>query len=529
MSWRSLGAALFFSAVGCGSAQAPQLIDLDSIAPLEVEIGSQLTLIGGGFPAGRSAHVRFVGSIYRPGMKAESNVEVEAEGIAPENYRLNVTIDERLAERFCGVGPDSVHATFRGSVVAAFSPLVPGTSPVTAALGNVTLDVQPPGLSAARTRERIVSAKQLLAYWGIEGEPTTMGSGGVEIKALRAGSPAARVLNTDDVLIAIDGVRIASVSDVATQGDVAKVVVRRGNDELERELPAKEFEQRPFRRHGAALACLAALLLATLAFASFNARGRAKGAKRSGGSLGGPVLALSMCALAIVPLLDNAWSVHTDVTSVLGWLLALCAATAYVERGTSRMGSFFRTVLAVTPVAIAVVATSVTTGAWRLEELVRSQASGPVDWFAFRGPAMTALFGCASLGLSRARLPLAVRVHLAAMLVLAFGGGWLSPFGGSAQHPSTELLVIGIVTFMAKSTALTWATTLPIPAVSRLGDRLHGTAYALLALALCPLTWHAEAPLFVRTFLASASVLMVGAVWLARKLPQRTTRVNALL
>jgi hypothetical protein len=473
--------------------------------------------------------VRFIGTIHRPGIEAEPNAEVESEGIASETHRLTVAIGDRLAERFCGVGPDSVHATFRGSVVASFSPLVPGTPPVTAALGNVTLDVQPRGVSAARTHERIDAARELLAYWGIEGDATALGSGGIEVKTLRAGSVGARVLNPNDVLVAVDGVRIASVSDVATRGDVARIIVRRGSYELERELPAKHFEGRPFRRHAAGLACLAALLLATLAFVSSGARRSPRTAKAPGGALGGPVLALSMCVLAVVPLLDNAWSIHADITSVLGWLLALCIASAYAERAAAPISSLARTLSAVAPVVIALVATSATTGAWRLEELVRAQASLPVDWFAFRGPAMTALVVCAGLALCRARVAPAVRVQLAAMLVLAFGGGWLSPFGASAHHPSTALLVVGIIAFMIKSAALAWATALPSHAAARMGDRFGGTAFALAALLLCPLTWHAEAPLFVRTFLASASVLMVGAVWLARKLPQRTTRVNALL
>ncbi len=527
MSWRRALAAISFSVLGCESVQAPQLIELDSVAPLEVEVGSQLTLTGGGFPAGRNAHVRFVGSIYRPGAPSELNVEVDGDGVAPENHHLNVAIGDRLTERFCGVGPESVHATFRGSVVASFSPLAAGSPPITAALGNVTLDIQPPAHSATRARERIENARSLLSYWGIEGEPSTMGSGGIEVKTIRDASPASRVLNQGDVLVAVDGVRVASVSDVAPIGDTAHLIVRRGSYELERELPTREFEPLPFRKHGAALACLAALLLATLVFVTFNAVRRAVPAKSSWRLANGPILALSGSALAIVPLLDNAWGLHADVTIVLGWLIALTAASAYATR--SRTQTFLATVLSAAPLGIALLATSVATGAWRLEELVRTQASSPIDWFAFRGPAMMGLAACATFAICRVKIPPAVRFQLSAMIVLTFFGGWLSPFGSSAHHPNSWLLVIGIVTFLAKSAAVAWGTSLQMPLLKALGDRLRGTSYVLLAIALAPLALREQAPLYVRTFLASAALLLIVAVAFAHRLPQRTVRANALL
>ncbi len=526
MSFRRLAAFSLF-VLGCESVQAPQLIELDSVAPLEVETGSQLTLTGGGFPAGHSAHVRFVGTIYRPGTQSESNVEVDAEGVAPESHHLNVPMSDRLAERFCGVGPESVHATFRGSVVASFSPLATGSPPISAALGNVTLDIQPLARSAARARDRIERARALLTYWGIEGEPTAMGSGGIEVKSIRDGSPAARILNRGDVIVAVDGVRTASVSDVAPTGEQARLIVRRGSYELERELPTREFEPLPFRKHGAALAFLAALLLATLAFVTFNASRRAVRGEARLRPIDKPLLALSGSALAIVPLLDNAWGLDADVTSVFGWLLALTVANGSASH--SRIRTFADTFLSLVPLGIALLATSVTTGAWRLEELVRTQAPLPVDWFAFRGPGMLGLAACACFALARAKVSPPVRVQLAGVIVLTFFGGWLSPFGSSAHHPSTGLLVAGIVTFLAKSAALAWGTALPMPWLTKMGNRLRGTAYTLAAGLCALLSLQAQAPLYFRTFLASASLLLVVAIGAAHRLPQRTIRANALL
>ena len=59
------------SLAGCVSTEAPpQLLNVLDFAPREAEVGDRLEVIGSGFPEGKTAHVVFKGTLYRPGHKA---------------------------------------------------------------------------------------------------------------------------------------------------------------------------------------------------------------------------------------------------------------------------------------------------------------------------------------------------------------------------------------------------------------------------------------------------------------------------
>src|SRR5438105_15244775 len=127
MRWLAFITALFL--VACEREGTPQLIRVTELLPREAEIGDSLQIHGDGFPQGRPAHVRFRGTLVRPG-EAPVQTEIEATGTATLPTEVTVAFDEDLESRFCGVGKRAAHTTFSGEVEVAFSPALEGAPPV---------------------------------------------------------------------------------------------------------------------------------------------------------------------------------------------------------------------------------------------------------------------------------------------------------------------------------------------------------------------------------------------------------------
>src|SRR5688572_15653323 len=83
---------------------APPLVDISDVTPRELELGDRLEMRGAGFPQGRPAHVTFEGSVHRAGEKPMRGIAIEGNGVVTSPDRLEIAIDERLLERFCGRG-----------------------------------------------------------------------------------------------------------------------------------------------------------------------------------------------------------------------------------------------------------------------------------------------------------------------------------------------------------------------------------------------------------------------------------------
>src|SRR6266478_7323671 len=109
---------LFISALGCVSNETPpQLLNVLDFAPREAEVGDRLEVIGAGFPEGKSAHVLFKGTLYRPGHKAIKGVEIDVESVSSSADKIEMMFTEGLQTSFCGSGDDAMHTTFKGDVI----------------------------------------------------------------------------------------------------------------------------------------------------------------------------------------------------------------------------------------------------------------------------------------------------------------------------------------------------------------------------------------------------------------------------
>src|SRR6266536_1444756 len=97
----SLLAAL--AASGCVSTEAPpQLLNVLDFAPREAEVGDRLEVIGAGFPEGKTAHVVFKGSLYRPGKKTIKGVEIDVDAANSAADKIEMMFTEGLQTSFCG-------------------------------------------------------------------------------------------------------------------------------------------------------------------------------------------------------------------------------------------------------------------------------------------------------------------------------------------------------------------------------------------------------------------------------------------
>jgi hypothetical protein len=194
--------------------EAPPLVELTDLGPTELEPGDHLDLRGKGFPQGRTARVRFHGTIFRGGGERLARTTLEAEGLVLAPDRLRVEIEPGLLERVCGAGDTASHATFEGSVEVAFASSTPEAPPVVSELERIRLDWIPASTRASILAARKESGARVLHELGVvPGEPSPRG---LPIEQITAGSVATRGgLRVGDVIERVDGLRVLSLADVA--------------------------------------------------------------------------------------------------------------------------------------------------------------------------------------------------------------------------------------------------------------------------------------------------------------------------
>src|SRR3954463_13303834 len=93
--------ALVMSVIGCVIETPPQLIQVLDFAPREAEVGDRLELSGVGFPQGRPARLAFRGTLYRPGEKPTTGVEILAQGVVTSSQQIDLALSETLEALFC--------------------------------------------------------------------------------------------------------------------------------------------------------------------------------------------------------------------------------------------------------------------------------------------------------------------------------------------------------------------------------------------------------------------------------------------
>jgi len=212
--------------VGCAvQSEAPELLEVTAVHPSVVEVGDRLEILGGGFPEGRTGTATFAGRLHRPGVPPVSARGIVARVAAVSRQRLLLDADPDLVAAFCGRGPAARHTTFHGTVVVAFSPLLPGAPPVVGRLGGVEIDwlALPPSDEALVAQ--LEAGRAALGALGLS--VTVTPSRGVTVTSLDPDGRSAQAgLLPGDQLLAFGGVRVVDEADFVLAPGARRAVVR---------------------------------------------------------------------------------------------------------------------------------------------------------------------------------------------------------------------------------------------------------------------------------------------------------------
>lgn len=534
-----LSAVAVVLALGCVAEPPPTTLEVADVQPHEVDVGDRLEVRGAGFPTRRTAKIVFRGTVHRGGVPAEAvniayDIESRSEG------RLEIPVDEALAARFAANG-DTGHATFRGEVSVSFVASEPGAAPLRGRAANIVIDVR-----GSRNKKMVLgrdAARAALDGLGLTIADEAPASGGLVVADVRAGSPAAGAgILPKDVIIDFDGVRVASLVDLVPAGEsFANVAIRRDGGELRAiAIPLDGALRRVPRGMiaGAGVVAAAALLLLLAVrrpsaasavverkiaarIRSLSAGATARTATRTLFSVlsGETALRFSLGA-AIFTFLCAAISMATPLLfpelDVVALSLAAFAMSAVT---TLDGGSALRVARPHVAGALAVACAVVSSGAFRLADVLRAQGAFPWEWLAFRTPATLAsvvVWMVAAAALPRTgRADRAARYVAAGLIAMLFFGGFRVPGVRTIEHEAWSLAAIGAVVMVLKSWLAmaaieVFAVLLPVVRASTMRARLVA-ALSLLAplgaFALASVPFPVARALSIATFGATAVLL----------------------
>jgi NADH-quinone oxidoreductase subunit H len=443
---RPLALLAFALSAGCDTHDgSPNLLELSELNPHVLEVGDRLTLTGSGFPEGRAAKVSFHGDVFRAGRSPLRDVTIVASAAASDPHSIAVTLNAELSREFCGTG-DAVHATFRGATSAAFQARESGAPPVRGTLEGVVLEVNPASISKAALAAHEAEAQRFAEYVGMtavhseERDVLLIDSVDPEGRASRAG------LLPGDALLELDGVRLASLSDLIPppRARLSHVSLRRGDEptpstfalDVSGFQPGSPSELTP----AASLLAFAVALLLLVASplgralswlegrlaSQIRERGRPSAWARARGDL--KPLSFVRVALSELPssplpyfvfIMDSAWLTLLAMNRTiwareldlpvlfLGSLTALCA-TALVMGGrapgrrfslVSGLQHVLLTLVFQAPVLSAIACAVMLSGSLRSDDILAAQGGWPWQWFAFASPVALGIFVLLVLGL----------------------------------------------------------------------------------------------------------------------------------
>ncbi|HKO52239.1 MAG TPA: NADH-quinone oxidoreductase subunit H [Polyangiaceae bacterium] len=461
--------------VGCDRDASPNLLELSGLNPHALEVGDRLTLSGSGFPEGRAAKVSFQGDVFRAGQSPLRDVTIVATAAASDPHSIAITMNPDLAREFCGVG-DAVHATFRGATTAAFQARQSGAPPVRGTLEGVILDVNPASISKQALAAHEAEAQRFAEYVGMavvhseDRDVLLVDTVDPEGRASRAG------LLPGDALLELDGVRLASLSDLIPppRARLSHVSLRRGDQQTPSTfaLDVSGFQPGSPSELAPAASLLGFAVALLLLFASplgralswlearlasqIRDRGRPSAWSRARGdlkSLGVVRVALSELPSSPLPyfvfIMDSAWLTLLAMNRTiwareldlpvlfLGSLTALCATALVVGgrepgRRFSLIGGLRHVLLTLVfqaPVLSAMACAVLLSGSLRSDDILAAQGGWPWQWFAFASPVALGIFVLLVLGL----VPVMARAPGALAAAISDGSG------GASRRPSTTL------------------------------------------------------------------------------------------
>jgi hypothetical protein len=495
--------------LGCGRDVLPPLLTVESLGPVQVEVGEKVEIAGTGFPAGRTAHITLRGTIARPGEELERHVDVRARGNAVSPNKVELEVDEDLASMLAG---HARHATFMGEVEVAFAAV--SGPPVYGVLAEATMDVR-----NIRVDEDDKAKADGLTFLNVHGMHVESDTAGIRIVEVESDSAAAHAgLGAGDRLVAYDGLRVLEVSDFAggATSPAVALAVRRGatgKEELAH-LSLHHDALRPSRLvvWGVAalglFAVIVSLLLSHYSPALLSmarvVRARSRRALVKLNTRETVVIGAVLTLFAIVPLVRY-WLVRDLDCLLLATVLSAVHIWILVQGSSGWRGGLIA-FLAALPLVVLATGLVFVLGSLRLEDMLRLQGALPWQWAVLRDPAriaVFALFAYLSVQRTTARadgLAHALRLALTSgFLTLAFLGGSRIPAFMDSLRTANWGLFAGSVVFTAKAAAL-----------------LFGLRW--LSGLCAPQSPH-DAFARARHLLPSGALLLVGLMWLDAQRP----------
>ena len=481
--------SLSLLSTACAPQSSPDLLQLDSVGPKTLEAGSEIRIVGSGFPENHPGSVIFEGTAYAPA-RAPERVRWEFPLHATSRGLVTIRLKQRaLQDKLKGAS----HVTFRGDALIEFAPIIEGRPTLRGSKKDLVLDL----FSSAGSK---AEAPQLFQeYIGLEISDRLVVS-----DITRGGLAAQAGLQTGDHLRSLDSVRLDTIRDFLPQARARTSVIeytRQGYSGVaQAQIDRANFQVLDHAIAARALAVGAAIVL-TLIAAARPPRfvlwlvGAATRARRKpvtwipdvGSTLQGLAFPLFFGAILLLWWLLGHPQNFLGETSFLG-SLALGALLLFVSsfllggvkskrHGFSLLGagsSTFSRMLIFLPILIAAVSRAGEVGSLRLGEIAERQGAWPNEWGLFASP-WTFVLGVsylvALLPISGRRAPLegqagaqtrgatAARVcEWTGQLVLL--GLWVLLFGGAARGAQLgELLAGGLLLVKVASVTqlLSWA------------------------------------------------------------------------
>jgi PDZ domain-containing protein len=264
LCWRAVIVALF--AVACQRTAPPEWLTVSALAPSEVQLGSELKLVGEGFALGKPANVTLRGELFRPGVLARPLV-LRVPATTQSQTELVFSLSRQLQASLCGEPEHASHATFRGDIEVAIASRRPGTPPVLGTLRGAVLELYPAQKSEAAEASSLERGRRMLEFLGLE---VTAVATGMEVVSVAPASRAQRAgIAPGDRIVSAAGVSVLEPSDLVTlPARSLELVVARGHAERRLRADIDGFARVPPLAVGRAGILVGAFALVFLVFAS---------------------------------------------------------------------------------------------------------------------------------------------------------------------------------------------------------------------------------------------------------------------
>lgn len=244
---------------GCARKNVPELLTLTDVAPHEIHPGDRVEVSGVNLPVGQvdDARVVLTGDVFRAGEPPLRGQRVEVARATLEREHVTFLADDELLGELTG-GDNGAHATFRGQLKVELPSTASGLPVFGTIKGDVVLEWVPRTPSRETRAARDRDLEDATGFLGLRVED----DGAVTVKAVRPGSPADRAgLRDGDVIERVGGLTVLGADDllIAEEGLSTSFTVRRGEEQLVREVATEGFGLDSARRFDPRLVVLIAL------------------------------------------------------------------------------------------------------------------------------------------------------------------------------------------------------------------------------------------------------------------------------